>query len=758
MIVYHNKCFLLRGENYAYMFRITEDGLPEHLHFGRPRVNLGDADALAAKNVLDYGNLVNYDEKRKSLETLPLEWGSVGRGDYRSPSLTLADEKGTDFRYAAHRFHKKTICMQGSLPQAHGLAETLEIHFGDSAAGLELILYYTPFDTALVRRAVLRNASDREICFTGLMSSCLDLIGNYRVTTLNGGWIAEARRADVPLTGGRFVNSSVTGFSSNRHNPGFLLSDPDASESAGRVYGFNLIYSGNHYACVEPTIQNITRVVQGINPDHFSKTLQPGECFEAPEAVLAFSDEGFGGLSRNMHRFVNEHIVPEAWAGRERPVLYNSWEGCMFDFNESKLLKLADKAKNLGCELFVLDDGWFGKRNNDLAGLGDYSVNRKKLPSGLKGLGDKLSKKGLDFGLWFEPEAVNPDSELYRAHPDWALTEEGRPDALGRHELLLDLTRAEVRDYIVEQLTQTLDSAPIRYVKWDMNRNSIARGLRAHEYILGLYEVLDRVFAARPDILLESCASGGNRFDLGMMCFSPQVWTSDDTDPVERMSIQENLSLLYPQSVMGAHVSASPHAQTLRHTPLSTRGNVSFFGILGYELDLEELLPAEEAEISAQIRYYKANRRLFQFGELMRLRCTLGHAWQLSLGDEHVLGLFYEQTPAVPGYEEVRLSGLDPEKRYRIQSRMQLFRVGNLGGLLKHVMPVKASSNGALVRKLDASYRMKDAQEVQEASGSALMQGFRPNLRFNGTGYHEGVRMQADFSSTLYRISAINTK
>ncbi len=753
MIVYHKNVFLLRGESYAYMMRVTDDGLIEHLHFGRPGVGLADAEALACKNAVDYGNLVNYDEKKRSLESLSLEWSGTGRGDYRDSPLDLWGERGSDFRYASHRFFKSTVAMQSSLPQATGEAETLELRLTDPVAGLELYLYYTVFETALVRRSLLKNVSDTPICLTNLMSSCVDLFGRYRVTTLNGGWSSEAIRSDSLPGLSRLVNASVTGFSSNRHNPGFLLSDPSAGEEAGRVYGFNLIYSGNHYACVEPNPLNMTRVVQGINPYHFEKELMPGESFETPEAVLAFSDAGFGGLSRAMHRFVNSHIVPAAWRGRPRPVLFNSWEGCGFDFTEKRLLALAKKGQKLGCELFVLDDGWFGRRNDDQSSLGDYDVNRRKLPSGMKGLSDKITAMGMSFGLWFEPEAVSPDSSLYRAHPDWALTERGRSDALGRHELLLDLTRSEVRDYIVENVGKLLDEASVSYVKWDMNRHSIATGLKAHEYILGLYEVLGRIFGPRPQILLESCASGGNRFDLGLMCFSPQVWTSDDTDPVERMRIQENLSLLYPQSVMGAHVSAAPHAQTLRSTPLCTRGNVSFFGILGYELDFGELLPAEESEIAGQIRYYKANRELFQFGEFRRLETTEGRAWQVSREGEHAVGVFYELSHACPGYEEIRVRGLKKDRFYRVESRLQLLRAGSFGRLVSGVLPVKAAPNGKLLRKLDESFKLRDARESYTASGEALMQGFRPAMRFNAAGFSKELRLQADYGSSLYRIS-----
>jgi alpha-galactosidase len=355
----------------------------------------------------------------------------------------------------------------------------------------------------------------------------------------------------------------------------------------------------------------------------------------------------------------------------------------------------------------------------------------------------------MEFGLWFEPEAVNSDSYLYRAHPNWALTDDLLPE-YGRNELLLDLTTPEVRDYIVENVSAVLDSANITYVKWDMNRNSIALGEKTHDYILGLYDVLRRIFEPRPQILLESCASGGNRFDLGMICFSPQVWCSDDTDPIERLTIQQSLSYLYPQSTFGAHVSAAPHAQTLRVTPLSTRGNVSFFGCLGYELDLKHLLPTEEKEITAQIAFYKQYRRIFQFGAFARLKQPDAVGWQVSGGNTHLAGLYHRLQHAAAGYEQLKLKGLEPDKRYDLVSREQLLRVGMFGSLVKHIVPVELNPNGFVLRTADRLYPMPDGVEKMNASGSALMSGVMLSPRFQGTGYNKDGRNQGDFCSNVY--------
>ena len=750
MITYDNGVFRLGNEEFCYLFRVTEHGQLEHLHFGLP-VKAEDAAALGCKTGTGWGCSVNYDADGTCLDVLPFEWSGSGRGDYRESPMALENDGmavPSDFIYQSFQILDGIVPMECSLPQAKDASQTLIITM-TQPGGAVLKLYYSLFPDAITRRAVLLNGGDKEMTMTRLMSFQVDLPGSFEITTFDGSWIAEMRPHRVAVGPGKIVHDSTTGFSSNRHQPGFLLSELGAGEDHGIVYGFNLIYSGNHYASCQRSFQGLTRVMQGINPDHFRKTLAPGEMFETPEAVLCWSDSGFHGLSQRMHSFVNRHIVPKYWQFRERPVLFNNWEGCMFDFNRSRLVDLAGRAKKLGCELFVLDDGWFGKRNDDTAGLGDYEVNKKKLPGGLKALSDRINAMGMEFGLWFEPEAVNPDSDLYRAHPDWALTDH-LPPVYGRNELLLDLTKPEVRDYIVENVCKTLDSANITYVKWDMNRNSVALGEKAHNYILGLYEVMGRIFTPRPNILLENCASGGNRFDLGMLCFGPQVWCSDDTDPIERLTIQNSLSYLYPQSTFGAHVSAAPHAQTLRSTPLTTRGNVSFFGALGYELDLKHLLPIEEKEITHQVEFYKQYRQIFQFGAFSRLSAPEGVGWQVTGGNTVLAGMFHRLVAAAPGYEQLRLRKLEGNRKYRLTSREQLLRVGMFGALVKHIVPVSLDPNGIILRTADRHYPMNDGVETMTATGNALMSGVMLSPRFQGTGYNKDGRNQGDFCSNVY--------
>ena len=748
MIFHDNGIFHLYNGNLSYLFRVNRYGLLEHLHFGAP-VRCEDVRAFSCRQGLGWGsNIVLDDSDPESCpDFMSLEWSGSGRGDYRESPLELGGVS-TDLRYVNFTIHEGQVPFACTLPQPHGSCETLEILLEQQ--GLRLKLYYSLYETAVTRRVCVENTGDVPVRLQKLMSFSLDLFGDYKMTSFHGGWSGEMRRHDDTVGGSKITNESLTGASSNRHNPGFLLWEADATETSGRVYGFNLIYSGNHYAAAQRHFTGLTRVMQGINPSNFVREIAPGEIFEAPEAVLACSDRGFGGLSENMHRFVNDHIIPAQWRNAPRPVLYNSWEGCMFNFNQRRLLDLADRAMDLGCELFVLDDGWFGVRNSDNCSLGDYNVNLKKLPDGMGGLAKKITAKGLQFGLWFEPESVSPDSDLYRAHPDWALTDQFTP-VLGRHQLLLDLTKPEVRDYIVESVGSVLDGADITYVKWDMNRHSIALGAKAHEFILGVYEVLDRILTPRPQILLESCSSGGNRFDLGILCFSPQVWCSDDTDPIERLTIQGNLSYLYPQSTFGAHVSAAPHAQTLRHTPLSTRGNVSFFGCLGYELDLKHLQPVEVAEIKLQTAFYKQYRHLFQYGTFTRTK----QGWQVTDGKTAISGIFHEIVHAGPPYEQLRVTGLEDGKRYTVRSYTQKIRVGQFGNLLKHVVPINVNPNGLLLHTADAHYAMPDGGEEFTASGAALRSGVMLQPLFRGTGYSKDQQNQGDFASSLYIIEEI---
>ena len=735
--------FHLRGAATSYLFRVTRYGHLEHLHFGAA-VDLGDhpLDSVAtmAVKLPAAGEGVKYDpdDTAYNLDRLPLEYSGLGKGDYRLPAIETTMPDGsfvTDLRYVGHRLHDGVVPCEDGLPTALAAGrpcQTLQVDLTDG--DLALTLYYTAFPESdvVTRRAVLTNRSQVALRVRRLMSQLVDLPDRgFDLVTFDGAWISEAHRHVRPLAPGIYVNSSITGFSSNRHNPGVLLARRGAGEDHGEVYGFNLVYSGNHYTAVELSQRDLVRVTSGINPIGFEWTLEPGERFETPEAVLSWSDHGFNGLSANLHRFVGTHIVRGQWRDAERPVLVNNWEGTYFDFDHRRVIAMARRGKELGAELFVLDDGWFGARNDDHAGLGDYTVNSRKLPKGLKGLAEEIRGLGLDFGLWFEPEMVNRDSDLYRAHPEWAITVPGRTPSEGRHQLILDLTRPEVRDYLVDNVGRILDSAPISYVKWDANRTFSDQfsavtpaGELHHRYVLGLYEVLRRIFEPRPHILLESCASGGNRFDLGMLCFSPQVWASDCTDPVERLKIQLGLSYLYPQSTMGAHVTASPSAQTLRDTPLSTRFNVAALGLLGYELDPTDLTREERRRVRAQIAFYKQHRRLLQYGRLRRHEAVRDNQVTVSIhepgGEPRVVGHYQVGSRAASAPEPLPITGLAPSRRYRVRSLPQGTSLRSLGGLVSHALPVNLSGHGVPLTVLDWFRSLDDRPQEYVGTGSAL--------------------------------------
>lgn len=772
MITSKKEHFYLTTAHTSYWFRVTPYGHLEHVYYG-PRVEDDQPmEPFVYKHTVPWGSCVNYSTESEtySLDTMCLEWSGMGRGDYRRSPFEVKMPDGSfvhDFVYQ-RAVTKSGLTVMQELPAAYGTTSEcmhLDIMMLDESNRLELHLIYTVYEKTdvITRRAVIINRNEKKAVFRRALSMMVDLPNRgYRMTTFDGSWITEAHRHDRELTYGICLNSSTTGGSSNQHNPGFLLSERTATQDHGWVFGFNLVYSGNHYGSVELNHSDIARVSLGINDHCFEWELSEGESFETPEAVMTFSDEGFNGMSHHFHDFINAHIVRGDWKGRERPVLINNWEADFFDFKQGKLLKSAEQAKKLGIELFVLDDGWFGARNSDRAGLGDYEVNRKKLPGGMKRFADHVRAAGLDFGLWFEPEMVNEDSDLYRAHPEYAVTLPGKNPTLGRHQRVLDLCKPEVQDYIVENVSKILDEAQISYVKWDMNRHiseTYSEGLQNqgeffHRYTLGLYSILKRIFEPRSHILLESCSSGGNRFDLGMLCFSPQIWASDDTDPIERLRIQEGLSYLYPVSTMGAHVSASPHQQTLRDTVLSTRFNVAAFGCLGYELDLKYLTKVERAEIAEQIAFYKEHRHTLQYGEYSRIAYPKDNKvqWQVRERDNSraVTGFYQTLVKAAEGYDYLCVKGLDTKKNYHIATKPQRLYLERFGGLARHVLPVKLNPDGLILRTANKVYALQDCVEEYQGSGAMLESGILLNNQFVGTGYDEEIRVLGDFGSNLY--------
>jgi len=560
----------------------------------------------------------------------------------------------------------------------------------------------------------------------------------------------------------------LRGISSSDHNPFLALTRQNTSESFGSCYGFSLIYSGNFEATAEVNPHGSLRFLMGINSFDFYWNLEANQSFVTPEAVLSYSDQGLTKLSQNFHDLIKHHIISPNWQEKDRPILINNWEATYFDFTEKKLLNLAKTAKKLGIELFVLDDGWFGKRNDDTSSLGDWTVNKKKLPSGIEGLARKINQIGLEFGIWVEPEMVNPDSALYELHPDWAIKHPLRQASLGRNQLILDLSRQDVRDYLVNALSTLFQSANISYVKWDMNRSfsdvysesldARHQGEFFHRYVLGLYDILNRLTKQFPKILFESCASGGNRFDMGMLYYMPQTWTSDNTDGIERLFIQYGTSMAYPVSTMGAHVSQSPNAQTLRTTPIETRFNTAAFGLLGYELDLTKLSNFDRKIIKKQVTYYKTHRHLLQFGDFHRMTNPFENnacAWMVTspLKDEAILGTYQLLSKPNGAAEKMAVTGLNPMHRYIIKNRPQYFNLRMFGDLIRHALPIRLKSHGTFFNTLANHYLMPTENDEIEIQGDILTTfGFVPKQPFIGTGYNAEIRLLGDFGSRLYHI------
>ena len=608
-VLNEEKIFKLDAGSSSYVMAVMGGGRLIHLYYGA-RISDSRVKFLAQeRGVASFWAIPAGEADEFSTDVMPMEYSGAGTADLRPAAIASVDEEGdnvTDLLFDSYQVIKGKPDYPG-LPHTYlndgDGAQTLKITLRDKVKDLCVDLYYTVFDFsgAIARWTVIRNEGKQAVKLTRAMSASLQFPDkDFDLIHLHGAWAREFNVERTPVMHTTQSVQSFRGSSSHLHNPFAVLARKDAGEDSGEVYGLSLIYSSNFLIETDVDAFDTLRVNAGINDRAFAWTLQSGESFATPECVLVYSNKGLGDMSRTYHKLYRRNLARGKYRDKARPVLLNSWEGVYMDFTGEKLKSMARSAAKLGIELFVLDDGWFGARNDDTCALGDWVVNEKKLGCTMKQLVDDIRAEGIEFGLWFEPEMISPDSDLYRAHPDWALTDGFQP-VLGRNQLLLDLTRPEVRDYIVENVSRILDSTGISYVKWDMNRHSVALGAKAHDFVLGMYDVLRRIFAPRPDILLESCSSGGNRFDLGLLCYSPQIWSSDDTDPIERLSIQEGLSYFYPPCTMGAHVSQSPHQQTLRQTPLSTRFNVAAFGALGYELDLGELSPQEKKQVSEQI-------------------------------------------------------------------------------------------------------------------------------------------------------------
>lgn len=693
-IQFHEKAreFHLYNKEVSYIMKIMENGQIENLYYGKRIKDREDfsylheeiSRPLTSVNVPEPGVL--------SMEYTKQEYPSYGTGDYRSPAFTVLQEDGSRisaFAYVGHNIFngkKELKPLPATYTESDEEAQTLEIILYDDLIDTELVLSYTIYEAypVITRNARFTQKGTEKIVLERALSMSVEFGDmDFEMVHLAGAWAREryvkTRKLEMGIQS--IQNLHGTG-SSAEHNPFLALKRLHTTESQGEVYGFSLVYSGNFLAQTEVTTFDLTRVTMGIHPEGFSWELNQGETFQTPEVVMVYSDQGLNKMSQVYHRLYRTRLMRGYWRDKARPILLNNWEATYFDFNEEKILNIAKKAKEVGVELFVLDDGWFGARNDDYRGLGDWYVNLEKLPDGISGLSRKIEALGLKFGLWVELEMVNKDSDLYRAHPDWIIGAPGRFESHGRHQHVLDFSRKEVVDYIYEMISKVLRESSISYIKWDMNRymsepysrgaSAAHQGMVMHKYILGVYDLYTRLTTEFPEILFESCASGGARFDPAMLYFAPQTWTSDDTDASERVKIQYGTSMVYPVVSMGSHVSAVPNHQLLRTTPLETRGNVAYFGTFGYELDLNLLSDEEIEMVKKQITFMKQYRDLIQVeGDFYRLLSPFAGndaAWMVVSRDqtEAIAGFYQRLNKINASWLRLRLQGLNEDSLYEV--------------------------------------------------------------------------------------------
>lgn len=708
-IIYNEKTrlFQLITDNTEYQMKPDKYGVLKHLWYGEKtgydmEYLQNYPDVGFSGNIYDAGN-----DRTYSLDTLPLEYSCEGVGDYRITGISAVHPDGScalDLRYKGYRIIKGKYGIKG-LPAVYAdenESETLEIILKDKYSDIEVTLRYgvLPKLDIITRCVSVANNGKNSVILTKAASLCLDIPHDeWEWVHFHGRHTLERQTERMPLNHGIQESSSTRGASSHQQNPSVLLCSPDCTETAGSCIGIALMYSGSFKTQIELDQQEQVRLVMGINPALFRWELKPSEVFDTPEVILSYSAKGMEKLSHNFHKVIREHVCRGKYKLSERPVLINNWEATYFDFNEEKILKIAEQAASLGVDMLVLDDGWFGKRNDDCSGLGDWFVNEEKLCGGLGSLAEKINKMGMKFGLWFEPEMVSEDSELYRTHPEWAIKIPARNPVRSRYQLVLDMTNPDVREYLFAAISDILKSADISYIKWDMNRSicdwytpclsADRQGEMPHRYVLGLYELLERLTAEFPDVLIEGCSGGGGRFDAGMLYYCPQIWCSDDTDAFERTKIQYGTSFFYPVSAVGSHVSAVPNHQTGRITSLETRAVTAMAGSFGYELDLNTLSDDEKQEVKEQITRFKQYGELIHNGLYYRLSDPMTDKYALweyvSEDKKEVLlhGVIFRTEPnRMP--PAVKLRGLLPNENYRLEESNEVYKGSALmnGGIL----------------------------------------------------------------------------
>jgi len=686
----NTKEFHLYNKQISYVMKILKNNQLGQLYVGK---RVRDRDSFQHLLEMHSRPMTSYlfeGDMHFSLEHIKQEYPAYGTTDFKHPAVEMKQKNGsriTNFEYVSHKIYKGKSKLEG-LPATYTESEeeatTIEITLIDHILNVELTLLYTILEdeNAIARSARFKNNGKESIDLTNAMSMCLDLPDyNYEWVQLSGAWSRERHIKTRKLEQGIQSIESIRGNSSHQHNPFIALKRPNADEFQGETLGFSLVYSGNFLAQAEVDPHGVTRVSMGINPFGFTWHLDKYEEFQTPEAVMVFSQEGLNGMSQTYHRLYRTRLARGEWRDKARPIVNNNWEATYFDFDEESVVKIAEAAKKDGIELFVLDDGWFGTRNDDTQGLGDWVVNTERLPNGIEGLAERIENLGMKFGLWYEPEMVNKNSNLFREHPEWIIETPNRCSSHGRNQFVLDYSRKEVVDYIFDMMATLLKSAKISYIKWDMNRsitevysNHFPRerqGEIFHRYILGVYDLYDRLTTEFPHILFESCASGGGRFDPGMLYYAPQAWASDNSDAIERLKIQYGTTIVYPLSSIGAHVSSVPNEQVFRMTPLETRANVAYFGAFGYELDLNELSEMEREQVKKQVAFIKEYRDLIHKGTFYRLLSPFEDnftAWMVVSENkrEAIVGYYKILNEANGPYRRLKLHGLDENLNYQI--------------------------------------------------------------------------------------------
>jgi alpha-galactosidase len=692
-IYFENNTFHLCNHHISYVFKILKNGQLGHLYYGKRLNHRSNFDYMLLLNSRPNTTYLYEDDPEFSFEYIKQEYPSYGSTDYSEGAYQILQENGsiiTNFTYHSHHINPgKPNLMEGLLPATYvetdDEATTLTILLKDQLIGCDLFLQYTIYENrdVICRNSQFINNGSQKLKLNRALSMSIDFDdSNYEMVHLSGAWARERHEVKRTLSQGIQSISSTRGASSAHQNPFVALKRRETTESTGEVYGFSFVYSGDFLAHIEVNHYDLARLTMGINPFTFKWNLEPGTSFQTPEVVLVYSDQGLNGMSQIYHQLYRERLVRGKWRDQSSPILVNNWEATYFNFNEEKLLEMAEVAKEVGIEMFVLDDGWFGKRNDDRSSLGDWYPDKRKLPNGLNGLCQKVNDLGLKFGLWLEPEMVNKESELYKNHPDWIIETPNRHNSHGRNQYILDFSRLDVIDYLYQTFSAILKSTNIVYIKWDMNRNftePFSSSLSAkqqselsHRYILGVYTLYNKLTSEFPDVLFESCASGGGRFDPGMLYYAPQGWISDNTDAIERLKIQYGTSFVYPLKTMGSHVSSVPNHQVHRITPLETRANVAYFGTFGYELDLTSLSSDEKDAVKQQIVEFKKIQSIIHYGVFYRLLSPFeGNnkvAWLCVSNDqsEAVMGVYQILATPNPGFNRIRLQGLKEDLNYVI--------------------------------------------------------------------------------------------